>query len=159
MDDPVRALRARRAEIASAIEALRHEDEELAITEEVLGRFAGETSSKANFAPPRARQARTNESSAPSPSDRPQSQREFVLDALCAAPNAWLRTDEIIAVAKSRWGVAISAHSLRPLLTVMKKARQIVRRGRTVALRERAGSVAPALARAARIQRHFSRRD
>lgn len=133
MNDPSTTLRARRIEIARAIEALRAEDEELAIAEQVLGRLAdGAPSPRHAQAPlaiaaPRARTA----------DGPPQSQRELVLDALAASPAAWLRTRDIIMVAKKRWGVTIPEKSLRPLLSVLKNARQIVRQGRVVALPER----------------------
>lgn len=148
MNDPIDALRARRLEIADAIEALRNEDEELAITEQVLGRLTARPASADSL-----RGHVSLESASPSGAT-PQSQREMVLDALAAAPNPWMRTDEIIALAKGRWGVVMPARSLRPLLTVMKKARQIVRRGRTVALRQRASAdAALAIERTPRIRR------
>lgn len=131
MNDPSTTLRTRRVEIARMIEALRAEDEELAIAEEVLGRLAdGEPRPRHAphaIATPRARAA----------DDPPKSQRELVLDALAASPTAWLRTRDIITVANKRWGVAIPEKSLRPLLSVLKNARQIVRQGRVVALPER----------------------
>src|SRR5690606_8607358 len=104
----IAAIRARRAEIARQLAKLQAEDDELALVEQVLRRFSGE------------------QESAPHASGvhqllmRPRSQREFVLDALSASDAVWLRSDQIVSLARKRWGVAISERSLRPLLSVMK---------------------------------------
>lgn len=117
---------ARRDVIAREIERLRLEDEELAIAEQVMERLGGvEPKPRRPLAAPQAANA-------------PRSQREFVLDAPETSPEPWLLAKEIIAIARTRWSVAIPEKSLRPLLTVMKNQRLIERRGRLVALRRRA---------------------
>jgi hypothetical protein len=126
MSDPLITIRTRRSEIARAIELLRTEDDELATTEAVLQRLGGQVATVARPSGEAQRWA------------RPRSQREFVLDVLSNSDSAWLETREIVRQAKARWGVSIPEPSLRPLLSVMKRRNVIVRRGRVVALRERA---------------------
>jgi hypothetical protein len=128
MSDALTVIRTRRAEIARAIELLRVEDEELATTEVVLQRLGGETGAVSR--PGTELQAHRWA--------RPRSQREFVLDVLANCDTPWLRTREIVKHAKGRWGVSLPETSLRPLLSVMKRQKLIVRQGRVVALRERA---------------------
>lgn len=129
MTDPLAILRVRRAEIARQIELLRGEDADLATAEAVLSRYAGGDG--------RARQA-------PAPGRRkgqerrPQSQREFVIAVLSACEPAWLQANEILEEIPRRWGHEISAKSLRPLLSAMKREGVIARRGRLVALAQRA---------------------
>lgn len=125
MSDALASIRARREEIARAVALLQSEDEELAITEEVLQRFTGGGAGGAKRAPLRR-------------SPRPRTQRELVLDVLASSESAWLRSHEIAKLAKGRWGAVIPEPSLRPLLSVMKQQKIIVRNGRLVALRERA---------------------
>jgi hypothetical protein len=137
MSDTLASIRARRAEIARTIALLQSEDEELATTESVLQRF---TASSAPGAAPDGRQT-------PRKGPRPRSQREFVLEILASSESPWLRANEIIRLVKARWGVAIPEPSLRPLLSVMKQKKLIVRHGRLVALKERAVTAARAGAR------------
>lgn len=124
MSDALVSIRARRAEIALAISLLQSEDDELATTEAVLQRFNGAGPTKSMTASRRAQ--------------RPRSQREYVLDVLASSDSPWLRSRDIARLAKGRWGVVIPEPSLRPLLSVMKQQKIIVRNGRLVALRERA---------------------
>ncbi|QGZ93365.1 hypothetical protein [Terricaulis silvestris] len=123
MNDPLNALRARRAEIERAIERLSAEDSELAVTERVLARFSID---KVVGVSHQVRQP------------RPRSQREFVLEALGRSETAWLRSAEIVALIQTTWGEVIPELSVRPLLTSLKRASQIVRQGRLVALKARA---------------------
>lgn len=133
--DPLIAIRARRAEIARLIEALAIEDRELATTEHVLERLNGKGANSGHVG------------RKPAPHQRPRSQREFVLDALAHAKTPWLKTAEIIAEVKSRWGETIPELSLRPLLSTLKRSNAIVRHGRFVALRERASELRPLIER------------
>jgi hypothetical protein len=128
MSDALTVIRTRRAEIVRAIELLRVEDDELATTEAVLQRLGG----KPGEALHAAMELQAHQWA------RPRSQREFVLDVLASSPTPWLRTREIVKHAKARWGVSIPEASLRPLLSVMKRQKLLVRQGRVVALRERA---------------------
>lgn len=127
-------IRARRAEISQHMARLKAEDEELAIVEQVLSRFSNAAENGVATITP----------TGPAPFhgvrlfQTPRSQREHVLDALATSDEVWLRSNEIIAQARKRWGVTISERSLRPLLSVMKRDGQIVRQGRVLALRERA---------------------
>ncbi len=121
----IAAIRARRAEIARQLAKLQAEDDELALVEQVLRRFSGEQESAPHASGVRQLLM------------RPRSQREFVLDALSASDAVWLRSDQIVSLARKRWGVAISERSLRPLLSVMKREGHIVRQGRMLALPER----------------------
>lgn len=124
MSNALATIRARREEIACAIAALHSEDDELAITEAVLMRFNGGVQAATK---PLARRG-----------PRPRTQREFVLEALASSETPWLRSSEIARLVKRRWGVIVPEPSLRPLLSVMKQQKIIVRNGRLVALRERA---------------------
>jgi hypothetical protein len=137
MSDTLASIRARRAEIARTIALLQSEDEELATTESVLQRFT------ASSAPDAESDGRQTLRKGP----RPRSQREFVLEILASSETPCLRANEIIRQVKARWGVAIPEPSLRPLLSVMKQKKLIVRHGRLVALRERAVNAARAVAR------------
>lgn len=124
----IAVIRARRAEIARQLAKLKAEDEELALVEQVLSRFAHrDTQDGAPHSSTGVRQRLLS----------PRSQREYVLDALSASDAVWLRSDQIVALARKRWGVVISERSLRPLLSVMKRDGQIVRQGRVLALPER----------------------
>lgn len=134
MPKPLIAVRARRAEIARTIERLSAEDAELAVTEQVLARLLGAKGARTPYPPVPAVAGRAL---------RPRSQREFVLDALARSDAAWLKSAEIIAFVQKTWGEVIPEMSLRPLLTNLKRANQIVRQGRLVALKARAH--APAL--------------
>lgn len=126
MSDTLVTIRARRAEIARAISLLQTEDRELATAEAVLQRFSSAASPGATVGVPPDRRS------------RPRNQREFVLDVLASSEPVWLRSSEIVRLAKLRWGVDLPEPSLRPLLSVMKQQRLIVRKGRLVALSERA---------------------
>jgi len=146
--DALTTIRRRRAEIAHAMEALGSEDRELATTEHVLERLerGGEAPGRgevAKFEPPAPRRTRGQDL-------RPRSQREFVIDALAHAEQPWMRTSEIVQHVKRHWGEDIPELSLRPLLTVLKKSRIIVRHGRVVALRERTHDARAAETRAPR---------
>ena len=143
MLDAITALRTRRAEIARAIEALVAEDQELATTEQVLARLSGEGEPTRGRGAALVRSAGERTKGATRALKRPRSQREFVLDALSQASEPWLRTTDIIAEVKARWGEVIPEMSLRPLLTNLKKSRHITRQGRYVALRERAHEAKP----------------
>ncbi len=135
MTNPSDTLRARRVQIAEMIETLRAEDQELEIAEQVLARMdAGSIRAPAKQGGARLMAPRMS-----AIGDAPKSQRELVLDALAASSIPWIRARDIISLAKSRWGVTIPEKSLRPLLSVLKNNRRIVRHGRVVALRERAG--------------------
>ena len=136
--DALNAIRARRAEIARAIEALAIEDQELATTETVLARLTGGKSAPPQR-PAKSRDA-TSEAKAPA---RPQSQRALVLETLARSDDAWLRSKDIISEIYKRWGERVPELSLRPLLTTLKNSRQVVRRGRFVALRERSAESRP----------------
>jgi hypothetical protein len=127
------AIRERRAQIAQQVARLQTEDEELAVVEQVLKRFAER--GEADGGAPTPLQSRS--SALRQRMLSPRSQREYVLDALANADAVWLRSDQIVAFARKRWGVAISERSLRPLLSVMKRDGQIVRQGRVLALPER----------------------
>lgn len=122
----IAVIRTRRAEIAQQLARLKAEDEELAMAEQVLRRFSDRGAAEA----PQAASVRQRLLS-------PRSQREYVLDALAHSEHVWLRSDQIVALARKRWGVSISERSLRPLLSVMKRDGQIVRQGRVLALPER----------------------
>lgn len=127
--DHFAVIRARRAEIAHAIELLKAEDEDLATTELVLRRLGTETA---------AGDVELNKERTKPGGAKPTSQRQFVLTALAVSPAAWLRTPEIVSLVSARWGVQLPEASLRPLLSVLKREKLILRRGRFVALRERA---------------------
>ena len=127
VSDPLAVLRARRAEIAREIELLRGEDADLATAENVLGRYAN--------------LSRPGQAPVPAPrrkSERPGSQREFVMDVLLDCDPPWLQTGEILEAVARRWNHKIPAQSLRPLLSGMKREGVIARRGRLVALSSRA---------------------
>jgi hypothetical protein len=126
MSDTLATIQARRAEIARAISLLQTEDQELATAEAVLQRFS------------RAAKPGSTVGLPPNPRSRPRNQREFVLDVLASSEPVWLRSSDIVRLAKLRWGVDLPEPSLRPLLSVMKQQRLIVRKGRLVALSERA---------------------
>lgn len=119
------------------------EDQELATTEQVLARLAGDPAATRRTPGPKAALEKAMGAS-PRTLKRPRSQREFVLDALSHSPEPWLKTVDIIAQVKTRWGEVIPEMSLRPLLTNLKKSRHIARQGRFVALRERAHEAKPA---------------
>lgn len=136
MSDVLSSIRARRAEIARAVEErraelekLRAEDACLAKTEEEYvtefrgGGVRGVAEDRAAF-----EAAPSNE----------VSQREAVLIALRRSDRAWLRSHEIAAAAKRYCGKTISERSLRPLLSVMKRDGEIARNGRLIALKQRA---------------------
>ena len=126
----IAAIRARRLEISEAIARLKAEDDELAVAEHVLVRLSDVATGPWH--------SQTGPAETISRSQQvPRSQREFVLDALAHSDAAWLKSGEIVAVTKKRWGVTISERSLRPLLSVMKRDGQIVRQGRVLALRDR----------------------
>jgi hypothetical protein len=128
----IAAIRARRAEIAQQIARLAAEDEELAIVEQVLRRFDASSPGHEMVVLGGAAKAAGRHRLL-----TPRSQREYVLDALANSDAVWLRSEQIVALARKRWGVAISERSLRPLLSVMKRDGQVVRQGRVLALPER----------------------
>jgi hypothetical protein len=129
----IAVIRARRAEIAQQLARLRAEDDELAVVEQVLRRFDANSAEADGVAPLRAAARAASRHSLLTP----RSQREYVLDALANADHVWLRSDQIVALARKRWGVSILESSLRPLLSVMKRDGQVVRQGRVLALPER----------------------
>lgn len=128
--DAIAAIRERRAEIARRMDALVAEDRELATTEQVLARLSGAAPTPVSVNDRRER-------------GQPRSQREYVLDALAHSKDAWLRTSDIIQEVRARWGEIIPELSVRPLLTSLKKSRQIVRNGRFIAIAERAREPRP----------------
>lgn len=137
------AIRARRAEIAKAMEVLAIEDQQLATTEQVLSRLGNSNAAAPSpgFEPGRRRATQLNQK------PRFRTQREFVLEALAVSPAAWLRTADLVAYVKSRWGEVMPELSLRPLLTKLKHEGLIIRSGRLVASRERSSEAKPRSAR------------
>lgn len=140
MSDALSIIRARRAEIAEAIEALKDEDRDLGTAELVLARLAGgaeplraaHQSSAKSAAKSVAPTARVAEAKV-----RPSSQRGMVMEVLRHNSEPWLRSGELIAEVQRLWGAQVPEMSLRPLLSAMKRERVIVRDGHLIALRER----------------------
>lgn len=123
------ALRARREEIARAMEKLKAEDQELASAEAVLVRLTGAPSGKRSQSAPALAAAQVR--------GAPRSQRSLVIKLLSSCDPPWLGSGDIVKQVKERWGVEIPERSLRPLLSAMKRERVIARSGRQVALSER----------------------
>jgi hypothetical protein len=128
MADALNLVHARRLEISRRIAELQAEDKELATTETVLSRLHEGAQTKAK--PAATKKAAANA--------RPTSQRECVLSVLESCEPAWISGNDIVAAARQRWGFEVPQRSLRPLLTLMKRERQIVRNGRLIALPGRA---------------------
>ena len=140
MQANLRSVQARRAAIAHEMNALHAEDAELETVEAVLARLAN--GKVATSAAPKSAIAKGASSAVRGKPGRKRngdlSQRELVLDALESAPDPWQKVQDIIAAAKARHGVAMPARSISPLLSNLKKTKQIVRKGRLVALPKRA---------------------
>ncbi len=146
MQPNLRTIRMRRLSIARMLETLQAEDAELAHVEEVLARLASgssgsqETGRSAKTAGV-GKRGRVNGNAKRGPgrkSNGAMSQRELILAALQASSEPWMKVQQIISAVKARHGVAMPARSISPLLSNMKKTKQIVRKGRLVALPARA---------------------
>jgi hypothetical protein len=124
MSNAMSAVRTRRQEIGRTIQRLKAEDRDLATAEEVLTRFEAGRGGLAS-----------------EPVDNSSlSQRALVIKLLSTSDSEWLRSGDILLQIKERYGVDIPERSVRPLLSVMKGAGVIVRRGRLVALADRVRS-------------------
>jgi hypothetical protein len=126
--DALNAVQGRREEIRRELEQLRHEDTQLEIAERALSQLAargGRTES-----PARERPVSTS-------GRAPTSQREVVLQVLLESHEVWLRSGDIVDIARKRWGIKVPEKSLRPLLSIMKGQGLIVRNGRLIAASQR----------------------
>jgi hypothetical protein len=138
MNDAMSALRARREEIARAIEKLKNEDQELATAEAVLSRLGSNGARQGGMpATSGAGRGMSSVRAAQQVRGAPRSQRSLVIQTLASCDPPWLKSGEIVEQVKERYGVKIPERSLRPLLSAMKRERIIARSGRQVALSER----------------------
>lgn len=141
----LRAIEARRADIAAQAEALHAEDAELAVAERALRRLL-QNDLKSSFRPSESAPARS-EAAAPrrgrTPKFGAKSQRELVLEALSEAKETWLDTATILSSVKATAGIALPKKTISPLLSVMRREGVILRKGRTVALANRVSPLKP----------------
>jgi hypothetical protein len=135
MNDAMSALKARRDEISRAMAKLKVEDLELATAQAVLERFGADASvERGERTPPWTLDV-------PRVKGAPRSQRSLVIELLSACEPPWVRSGDIVEQVKQSFGADIPERSLRPLLSVLKRERVIVRSGRHVALTERLDSL------------------
>jgi len=127
-------VRARRAEISRAKEALEKEDQELAIAEKVAEKLDPSlVSSVTRVADPDLVVPNKLLATA-----APKRHSDLVLSTLKASANTWFESSEELREEVRRiYGIEIIRGSFLPLLTSLKNEGLIVRDGRKVALAEK----------------------
>lgn len=128
--DALNAVQNRREEIRRELEQLRHEDTQLEIAERALSQLGSRVG--------RNEALSARERPAPTSGRAPTSQREVVLQVLLESHDVWLRSGDIVDIARRRWGIKVPEKSLRPLLSIMKGQGLIMRNGRLIAATQRA---------------------